>query len=336
MFRAGPLMAVPAVLAEHGVDAVSVLAEFGLAASIFDDPENVLSFVVAARLLARCAELAKCPHFSLLVGQRAGPAQLGPVGYLMMSSPNVGTALDVLVRHLNVQDRGAVAATRVEGGYVTLSYAIVEAGVGHVDAIYGIAMMVGQNIMRGLCGPDWRPSAVTLAFGRPADVEPYRVAFGVAPRFDEVESALIFPERTLRQPLASADVMLHKLMEQRVRELEFRAVADVVEQVRRLLRVMLTSGAGCSLAEVALRIGTHERSLKRRLGAAGTSFRELREDVRFEAACQLLANTAVPVGEIGTIVGYADPSAFTHAFQRWAGLPPAQWRAGQARRRGSG
>jgi AraC-like DNA-binding protein len=328
MFRIGPLMPLPAVLAELGVRPAEVFAELGIAPATFEDPEHTLPFALATRLLNRCAERTRCPHFSLLVGQRSPPTSLGAIGYLMLSSATVGAALDVLTTHLNVQDRGAVAALRTDGTFVSLSYSIVEQDVESADQVYSVAMAVGRNILRGLCGPDWRPDAVTFAFARPNDVAPYRHCFGIAPRFDEVETALIFPAKVLQQPLPSADVMLNKLMEQRVHELEFRAITDVVERLRRLMRIMITS-ADCSLVAVAQRIGIHERTLKRQLAAAGTSFHEIRDDVRFEAACQLLANTRVPVGEISSIVGYADPSSFTRAFQRWAGTAPLEWRAGR-------
>jgi AraC-like DNA-binding protein len=331
MFRVGPLMATPALLTELGVDPGELLAEFGLETANFQDPEHTLPFALVSRIFGRCVECTGCEHFALLVGQRAGAPSLGAIGYLMLSSATVGSALGVLTEHLNVQDRGAVAAVRIDSDRVSLSYSIVEPGVEHVDQVYGISMAVARNIMRGLCGSDWCPDAVEFAFAKPRDVEPYRRFFHVTPRFDVGETALIFPARTLDQPLPSADVLLNKLMQQRVEELAFRSIGDVEERVRRLLRLMITS-PDCSLTTVAQRIDTHERTLKRQLAAANTSFRAIREEVRFEAACQFLANTRVAVGEVAFIVGYSDPSAFTRAFQRWSGSAPNQWRAAMKRR----
>ncbi len=324
-------MALPKVLADLGVDPAEVLAEFGLAPVYFQEPEHVLPMAEFGTLMRRCMERTRCGHFPLLVGQHAGAQSMGAVGYLMLSSPTVGAALEVLANHLSVHDRGAVVAARAEGGYVSLSYSIVQRGIEDVEPILAAAMSVGRGIMRGLCGPDWRPHAVTFAFARPRDVEFYRRFFGVAPRFDASETALIFPQRLLDRPLASADVLLHRLMTQRIEELDHQATADVAERVRRLLRVMIAS-ADSSLATVAQQMGVHERTLKRRLAGAGTSFQAIRDDIRFETARQLLAGTHVPVGEIATIVGYSDPSTFTRAFQRWAGIAPLEWRVAEARR----
>ena len=60
--------------------------------------------------------------------------------------------------------------------------------------------------------------------------------------------------------------------------------------------------------------------------AEGTSFRRLLNEVRFEVAGQLLPGTRMGVTEIAGSLGYADTSAFTHAFSRMAGAPPHTWR----------
>ena len=33
------------------------------------------------------------------------------------------------------------------------------------------------------------------------------------------------------------------------------------------------------------------------------------------------------ITDIALVLGYADPSGFTHAFQRWAGVAPSEWRS---------
>jgi Arabinose-binding domain of AraC transcription regulator, N-term len=75
LVRAGALMALPRLLGEFGVDANRLLAEFGLEPAYFEDPENKIALATMGQLLARCADAAACPHFGLLVGQRADASQ---------------------------------------------------------------------------------------------------------------------------------------------------------------------------------------------------------------------------------------------------------------------
>jgi len=80
-------------------------------------------------------------------------------------------------------------------------------------------------------------------------------------------------------------------------------------------------------------LAMHRRTLNRRLKAQGTTFREVLEDVRFEAARQLLTATQSSLDDIAAALAYAGMSAFMRAFPRRAGSAPGQWRqAARARR----
>ena len=72
----------------------------------------------------------------------------------------------------------------------------------------------------------------------------------------------------------------------------------------------------------------HPRTLNRRLRAERTTFRKLLNQARFDVARQLLAGTHMDVSGISGALGYAETSAFTHAFRHMAAASPAEWRAG--------
>jgi AraC-like DNA-binding protein len=329
--RVGPLMAIPALLHEFGVDPAGLLSEFDLVPGHFDEPENFIPVATAGRILGRCVERTGCEHFGLLVGQRAGLSALGAVGFLMQSAPDVRAALTALVHHLQVHDRGAIATLSEEGAYAILGYAILKGGVEHSDQVLDVALVVGLNVMRGLCGQNWHPAQAHFAHQRPHDEAPYRHVFRASPRFNAEHTALVFPVRWLDRPMPSADPLLHRLMGERVRELESQMGEDLVGQLRRVLRTLVSSSE-CSLAVVAKRVGMHGRTLNRRLSAEGTSFLHLKEEVRYEVASQLLENTRTPANQIAMMLGYTDASSFTRAFRRWAGMGPAQWRSSRSPR----
>lgn len=324
-------MAIPSVLAEFGVDPGQLLAEFNLDPAYFADPENTLTFATMGRLFGRCAEHTACEHFGLLVGERAGTSALGAVGYLMQSAPDVRSALRVLTRHMHLHDRGALPTLELDGEHVALGYAIVDANVEHGEQMTAGGMALGYNIMRSLCGEHWRPDEAHFAFAAPRDTAPYRTFFHVRPRFDRERSALIFPARWLDAPLAGSDPWLHRFMLERVRDLQGLTTDDLVDQVRRLLKVMIMSPE-CSIERAAGQLGVSVRTLKRQLAARGSSYRRLRDEVRFDSARQLLQQTSTPAFQIALALGYADAAAFSRAFARWAGTSPARWRVARGRR----
>jgi AraC-like DNA-binding protein len=87
--------------------------------------------------------------------------------------------------------------------------------------------------------------------------------------------------------------------------------------------------------DAARHLQLHRRTLNRRLREAGTTFRQVLDQVRFELAQEMLADTRFPIAEIAARLGYRMPSAFTRAFRRWSGSSPARWRAVATSIRGS-
>lgn len=330
MSRIGPAMSVPAVLADLGVDPVAFLAEFALDPAFFDEPEHTLPMATLAAIMGRGAERTGCEHFGVLVGKRAGLSSFGTIGFLMQSAPTVGAAIGLLHRYFQLQSRGAEVQAQNEGGFVTLSYSMLDRSIGHIAQVDSTAVVVGVNIMRGLTEPDWKPHSVQFAFAPPKDVRPYRQFFRVLPRFDADRSGLVFPARLLERPVPSADPLLYRMMEDRALEMLAGGSDDVSGHVRRLLRQLVTT-ADCSAGRTAQAMGMHVRTLNRSLAAEGTTFLKLREAIRFQEACRLLQNTRMRASEVAATLGYADASSFTRAFRRWSGDGPVRWRTARVR-----
>jgi AraC-like DNA-binding protein len=89
------------------------------------------------------------------------------------------------------------------------------------------------------------------------------------------------------------------------------------------------------LAFVTQRLHMSPRVLQRRIAALGTSFRAIRDGVRFELALSLVAHGDAPIGEIAGRLGYAETAAFSRAFtRRFRQSPRAARRAASASARG--
>ena len=67
--RMGPIMALPALLKELGVDPLDVLAEAEIDPQVFSNPDNIISFATRVRLINICVKRTAVPHFGLLLAQ---------------------------------------------------------------------------------------------------------------------------------------------------------------------------------------------------------------------------------------------------------------------------
>jgi len=177
-----------------------------------------------------------------------------------------------------------------------------------------------------LPGPPFPDEALARA------VFPGRVVHG------KPAAAIGYPRAFLDAPLTTKDPTLHALL---TRELERalglpagdqrvlpRAEEDVIALVRREIRAALPRG-DATLARVARALRTSARSLQRRLGERGTTFQAIVDDARRALAEELLARQHATVTEAAFTTGFSDVAAFTRAFRRWTGSPPAEWARGR-------
>ncbi|MBI2383403.1 MAG: AraC family transcriptional regulator [Gammaproteobacteria bacterium] len=166
---------------------------------------------------------------------------------------------------------------------------------------------------------------VECRFPRPRYAERFVEVFGVMPLFDRPANVAVLDAAIMDLPLPQANEATAQLCEQQCRELLNRrkARSGVVGEVRdRLLR---SPGAIRGMADIAESLHMTPRTLHRRLAAAGTSYRELVDEVR-EALAEELLRARLSVEEIAERLGYAEASSFIHAFKRWKGVPPGSLR----------
>lgn len=321
--RVGPITEVVQVLRDISVDPDDVLVRAGLRPGDLDSTDNMIPFSAVGQLLQACVDATRRPDFGLLVGERARPHHFGQVGRLVENAPNLGAALRDSADHQNRYVRGSALHLIADGDTIFWTYSVYRPGIQATDLIADFALAIGFSVLRAICGIT--PEAVWLPRKAPADAAAYRAYYGMTPRFDAELAALVFPTSAAQQPLPKADPHLRRALEASVSEYWAITEPDIPARVLRLLRsrVLLGEATEEAVAEV---MSMHSRTLKRQLRTAGTSFRELVNETRFEVARQLLVGTRMPLTQIALALQYADSTGFSRAFRARAGVSPSEWR----------
>ncbi len=325
--RIGPAITIPQVLARLDVAPEPVLAQAGLSPALFTNPDHTVPMAQLGRLLALAETATGRDDLGLLIADGVNASNLGLVGFLLHQAPDVRTAIEDLVRYLHHTDRSAVPWFRTADGIATLGYSIIEPNVAALEIIYDGAIAIARNVLRGLCGPQWQPSLVTISRRRPSSGQHYERYFAAPVAFDAEATSISFPECWLETRIETGDAALRQMLHEQIDLVDAEQTGGTPEQVRRLLRGLMMAHRG-SIEDVARLLGISTRTLARRLDESGTSFRVLTEEMQFEVGRQLLENTAMSVTQIAFVLGYSEVSAFSRAFRRWSGTSPLAWREG--------
>lgn len=313
------------VARDAGVDVTAELARFG----IHEDglSEARLAPHQGRALVLRLAAKSGVHELGLTAAARARITDLDLLGYLAKHSEHALAALEMLVRYPQLLGDTAASELLHTQGHVAIRFGLTGGRQMLPDGSdYAIGVMV--RVLLEISDGEAQPVEVHLPRARPRRPGKYRDFFGVMPSFGAERAVLRYPKRTLLRPIPDRDRRLHRILEERASEsmAALPQPADWIDRVRGELIRALTEGRA-ELGNVATRCGMSERTLRRHLDAAGTSFRSLTDDVRRAHALQLIDEGQTRVIAIAQACGYNDATAFARAFRRWTGLSPQRYLA---------
>ncbi|MFO8141000.1 MAG: helix-turn-helix transcriptional regulator [Marinobacter sp.] len=93
-----------------------------------------------------------------------------------------------------------------------------------------------------------------------------------------------------------------------------------------LIQVQLARGK-VGVETVAGQLNMSRYTLHKKLRQEGLTFASLLEQVRREQAITYMKDKTKPLVEIAEQLGFSELSAFSRAFKRWMGTPPAEYRS---------
>lgn len=176
-----------------------------------------------------------------------------------------------------------------------------------------------------LCGQQIMLSQAQFSFPAPKHVREYPALFLCPVSFNRDRNCIEFPaevldfpivqnERSLRMFLRSSPVALLSRLSMR------GSLSNRIRQ--RLSRHPINFQL--SALSLASEFHMSAPSLRRKLREEGTSFQEIRDNLRRDLALSALDQQA-SVEELCHTIGFSDPSAFYRAFKRWTGMTPIHY-----------
>ncbi len=186
------------------------------------------------------------------------------------------------------------------------------------------------NVIRhGLGEPDWAPTEVLLPLAaESAAARRERISLLRAKvRDGHAWAGIRFDAAVLERPMKTADAMIERLL-RHYGDLQLAGLKvkhNELERLRRSVAQLVVAGDS-SVERLAQNLGWSVRTLPRRLAARGLSYSDLLAQVRKTLALKLLENPSLGIARIAYCLGYSEVSTFNHAFRRWMGQPPRDYR----------
>jgi AraC-like DNA-binding protein len=310
-----------------GVDAARVQREAGFDPAALADPDALLpaerfyaAFDIAARLWGR-------PGFGLAAGQAVPIGIYHVLDYLLLTASTLGEGLSDFVRYFAIATRTAAYEIRTEDDLTgcEMVWRIPPSGV-MFDVRDWSLSAVARRVKEATGAAPCRVDVAGPPMAPPAE---YERVLGAPTRLRAAGNVLWFTRRAWQSPMPRRDDWLRQTLRRHADALLERSHAaareSVSERVRREMLTRMRVGPP-SIATVARSLGIGERTLQRQLRAEGAGFAQLADEVRSHLACEYLRDRTLTVAEVGYLLGFSEPSAFTRAFRRWTGQAPHAFR----------
>ena len=309
-------------------------AKHHLRSSDFSDPYRQFSLDSYVSLFETAAKLSGEPLLGVQLSRETSPeALLGPVGVLFSSSGNLESALDKLTQYLSLWQSHTI--NHVERGLSRseVVYQIADDAIWPRKQDATFSLMCLYLFIGGVLGRPWRPLEVHFEHPAPPEAERIRAAFGVPVLFDQDTNRLIFNTSLLSRSLVPQSRELAPVIERHLKDLA-ASVNDGSSTLINSISFIVASKLGkmdVSLEDVARELGMSVRTLQRRLGEEGVSFREMLREQRQRLAEGLIADRVMPVTTIAGMLGYTESTALSRAFRHWTGHSPREYARTAAR-----
>jgi AraC-like DNA-binding protein len=314
------------MLAAEGLDVASLFAAAGIDRAALEGPSARLSTEKLSHLWELAVERSRNPAIALAQHEVARPASFDVVGYTMMSCADLHGAFERLMRYLLIlSDALTMTMTEEEAGF-RITFVLFGGDRPIPRQRIEFIFITVISFCRWICRTHVSPRAIEIAYPRPADITPYKSAFGCPVSFGTERNSLLFAHADLKLTLPTFNPQLAELHERFAGEfLRHFDHAETSFRVREAIVRRLPDGEP-RRDEVAGELRMSERTLQRRLEEEKTSFVQLLDDTRRELADQYLGRLHLSLGQAAYLLGFADQSSFFRACRRWFKASPAQYR----------
>lgn len=318
------------ILNRMGAPGASLLSKFRLPTNIEEKPKQYVALLPALRFVAAAQLSQGIIDFGFLAGRQLAFRHLSPqFQATVRHSPSLLAALESWRRFIQLED--SMLRIRLERHAQSLRVCFVNTfpgadGMPHLEHAQWIQNIMTIYVVREFAGPGWMPETFAFQSRYSPGVEPRSFWPGTRFLSGQYATWIDVPVSLLGLPNRASH---------RARERSQEPLQPIDTDMVGALKLMLASYLDefvPSIMEAAEIAGTSARSLQRELAAAGLSYSRLLDQVQFERAAEMLRETDAKIIEVAHATGFENPSHFSRAFRRIAGVTPREFRQSSAAR----
>ncbi len=328
--------AIVRLAGHYGVSEAAVLEGTGIKAEELHSTDLMISINQNTHLTSNAVKLTGVPHLGLILGQNLNVTAHGMMGVAVMSSKNLGDALNVASQFYKTRLSAFSAFTEISNDKLTFTIEHDSPDNENVFDDTSIEMAIHfaigavsssiLTIAKLLTHKDCHEFIYQFSHPAPPYKDEYIKILGDNVYFDQEVNRVTAPAYFAELPLAFYDETTLKLA------LKNCSQSLSMQQTPRLMKHKIkeildkTEGALPDIEQLTNTFNMCSRTLRRKLKIEGTSYQELINERRLTLAKKYLINPELSIIRISSDLEFSDPSYFARVFKRWTGYLPTEYR----------
>jgi len=306
----------------HGVDADRLLRELAVTPAMLDDPDARVPEATQQRAWTYLAAATRDEALGVHVAESSEDGAFEVLDYAVHFSGTLREAIDRIGRFYRLLSDSLAIEIAVTGDSTRVRRSVTATEAHEQDAFFAIVC----NRLRQASGRDVRPRAVCFEHA-PHAARALADFFRCPVRFRCAQSEIVFASADLELPVDTAKPKLAALLDRYAAELlaKLPTTSSYADHVRRAIAHVMAHGAP-TLETIARQMRASPRTVQRRLAEAGTTHRDMVDDVRKQLAQRYLQSSRLSITEIAYLLGFQEESSFRRAFKKWTGESPTRAR----------
>jgi AraC-like DNA-binding protein len=317
--------AICRALEAAGCDSTALLGEAGFDVKALDGPTVRCPLTHTARLWGLAVAATGDPAFGIKVASHIKQTTFHALSYGLSASSTLKEAFERVQRYCHV------ASDAIEYEFWRSGpeyHFVIEPAAAVADESVDALVAAYLRMCRSLIGHDYSPLRIEFRRARPSRIEDFERLLRAPLRFGAAQTRLVFDCDAIERPLEGGNPELARYHDAiALQYLSQIQRGNIQGRVRDVLTQRLAHGEP-SQEDVAELLNMSARTLQRKLGDCGTTYKEILDETRRVLALAYLSAPRHSVSDVTYLLGFSAGSSFTRAFRRWTGQSPSDWRAG--------
>ncbi len=280
-------------------------------------------------IVSEAIELLDDPILGVKVGSQVTFTSYGTYAMLLMSAPNFDQALKVGTKFQSLSLLFSHMTLHYDKDWIELRYTLPEASAELRSFIADRDLMGTYIFVREFLE---KPNEILLGAGtaRPKPEGKFLIEYqryiDFDLQFDQPYNWFRLPRAILNVSMKHGNPLAHQLYRVQAYELLRKFYSqgeDIVSQTKQVIDGY--EGHFPSVPEMAKMFAVSERTYRRKLSVANTSYQAILDEHKKQRCLGMLAAGKVSVITLAEQLGYAESASFLRAFRRWTGSTPKEY-----------